>query len=188
MEFNFWNCLWNLRNCFKVLLQKQRSCRNNWYLNFIFVVVLFIYIYIILIYFLSLIPLRWRKCKLHHWFFFLPDLVSQSGKSCNINPSQLLSNHPTAFECRPKPENLNVGDFYVIHQKLISYCWILTCCISRPFVSGSSLLEIVRFAGVKFIALKVTFCLFIPDHSITWLIMPPVFQSLEDSTQNLFLT
>lgn len=61
-----------------------------------------------------------------------------------------------------------------------------------PYMSGPSLSEVVRFTDVKlasiFTGLQETFYLFTSDCRITWLIVPPVIQSLEESTQNLFLT
>lgn len=59
-------------------------------------------------------------------------------------------------------------------------------------MSGLCLLEVVRFTDIKFapnfIGLQETFSLFTSDYSITRLIVPPVIQTLGDSTQNLFLT
>lgn len=59
-------------------------------------------------------------------------------------------------------------------------------------MSGLCLLEVVRFTDIKFapnfIGLQETFYLFTSDYSITRLIVPPVIQTLGDSTQNLFLT
>lgn len=59
-------------------------------------------------------------------------------------------------------------------------------------MSGPSLSEVATFTGVKlapiFITLQKSFYLFTSDYSIKWLIVPPVIQSLEENTQNLFLT
>lgn len=75
---------------------------------------------------------------------------------------------------------------------ILIFTWYVTCCISRLCMSGSSLVETMRFTDVKVTPtltdLPETFHLFRSDCSITWLIVPPVIQSLEDSTHNLFLT
>lgn len=59
-------------------------------------------------------------------------------------------------------------------------------------MSGPTLLDAVRTADVKWapisIALQKTSHLFTSNYSITRLIVPAAIQSLEESTQNLFLT
>lgn len=106
-------------------------------------------------------------------------------KSFNLQPPQLLSRYSTVFGGWPKPENLENHDFYEPHQKF---------SFSFPIrdMSGLRLSEVVRLTDIKFasifITLQETFYLFTSDYSITCFIVPPVIQSLEESTQNLFLT